>query len=550
MASDSVPKKKASSCFTFREEGQQIIAIYTPDPNAESATAKDIKNMFSGNGYVDTVIKEEAVLQLERLQSAATDPVEVIVAERRDGELKLDVSRNRMQATMSISCPQGGRPVTLEAVNEGLTANGIVYGIKHDVIQGAVEAGHADAMIIAEGTQPANGEDCRFVLLYDECNENRPKVDSMGRADMHELEHFVVVKKDDPLMQHIPATKGKSGANVFGAELAARPGREQSFASKLSGSEVAPYNQNLMIASIGGMPQRIERGVNIKPLLQVSEVDITTGNIHFEGTVKVSGDVVAGTTVSATEDIFVSGTVEGASLIASRDINVGQGIIGRVDLRCEDGSVSTRATRVVCGGSLTARFIEKAFVEAGQDVTVASLIMHSEVQAGHHLIVGKEGSTKGHILSSAIRAGELVQAKVLGSQSEVPTRLEVGIGTISHDVVEEAHERLLELLDTKKKLFTLIRHLEADLKSENKATLTSARQRLSQVHEEIKTQSRLYREIRMSEQCVLDARVVVHSRVYKGVHLQLCGTAHAIGDELGGGIFTLRDNEIGFVSSL
>jgi len=549
MAADSALTKRASSCFTFREEGRHIIAVYTPDPEAEAATTKDIKNMISSNGFGSAVIKEDAIEQLARMHVAVPDPIEVVVAERQDGEVKIDVSRNRMQAMMSISRPLGGRPVSLETVKGELSANGIVFGIKQDAIEKAVEAGCAEAVLIAEGSLPTNGTDCSFVLLYDEHNENRPKLDAMGRADMHELEHFVVVKKGDPLMQHVPATKGAAGANVFATELPAKPGREQSFAPKLSGSEVASYNHNLVVASVGGMPQKIERGVNVKPMLQVSSVDITTGNLHFEGTVTVSGDVVAGTTVSATEDIFVSGTVEGASLIAGRDIQVSQGIIGRVELRCEDGSVSTRATRVVSGGSLTAQFIEKAYVEAGHDITVGSLIMHSEVQAGHNLIVGNEHSPKGHILNSDIRAGEMIQAKVLGSQSEIPTRLEVGIGTVSHDEAEKVHQKLLALLDAKKQLFNLIRHLKSENKPENATTLTSARERLSQAHECIKTQSRLYREARNSEQCRINARVVVQSKVYKGVHLQVCGTPHSIGDELAGGVFTLSDNQIRFVSS-
>jgi|GEM_PF-5008345 len=549
MTANDVLITEADCPFTLCEEAEQIIAVYTPGADATPPTAKDVKHLIVGSGYAAWFIDEDAIKTLERMMPSATGPVRVVVAERRDGEVTIDVSRNVMQAMMSIARPQGGRTVTMDDVLTVLTANGVVYGIKHEVIESALESGHAEALLIAEGDPPKNGQDARFEILFHEQIENHPKLDANGRADMHELEHFVVVNKGDPLMQHIPATKGVTGSDVLGKPIPCKPGREQSFSAKTPGAEIAPYNHNLLIAATGGLPQKLERGVAVKPLLQVATVDITTGNLHFEGSVKVTGDVVAGTTVSATEDIVVSGAVEGASLIAGKNIQVAQGIIGRGDIREADGTLSTHATRVICGGDLSARFIETAFVEAGHDINVASLIMHAEVQAGENLVVGNKTSSKGHIVNGVVKAGRLIEAKVLGSQGEVPTRLEVGIGTVSHEVSEKSHLKLLALLDGKEKLFNLIRHLKSANKPENTSMLENARRRLSQMHEEIKTQTRLYREARNSERCVIDARVVIHSKSYKGVHLQLCGISRSVEEEMGPGAFSLNENMIRFTTS-
>lgn len=546
MTADDALINEAESPFTLLTEGNQVIALYNPIPDTVPPNAKDVKHMVVTGGYAAWFIDEEAIRTLERMMPTATGTVRVVVAEQRDGEVTIDVSRNVMQAAMTISRPLGGLAVTVDDVRAELASAGVVFGIKDEVIDAAVTSGRADSLVVAEGAPPRNGEDCRFETLYSEDNSNHPKVDSNGRADMHELEHFVVVKKGDPLMKRIPATKGTPGSDVLGKPIQCKPGRDQSFAAKLPGAEIASYNQNLLIAAIGGLPQKVDRGVTVKPLLQVPTVDITTGNIHFEGSVKVTGDVVSGTTVSATEDIIVSGTVEGASLIAGRDIQVGQGIIGRRDIREEDGTVSAHATRVLCGGDLSARFIEKAFVETGRDIKVSTLIMHSEVKAGGNLTVGDKHSAKGHIVNGVFKAGKLVEAKVLGSPGEVNTLIEVGIGTISHDVSESIQGKLLTLKEDKKKLFNLIRHLKTDGKPESANMLVNARQRLRQIHQEIRTQSRLHREARNSEQCVIDARVVVHAKAYKGVHVHLCGISRSVEEEIGGGVFALNDNKIGF----
>lgn len=548
MAKKKEQLKKAKTCFTFHEEGRQVIAIYMPDAEAEKAKANDIKKMIVNAGFADLHIKDDALHKLEGLQYSASEAVEVAVAERLNGEVSFDIARDGMQARMSITRPQGGLPVDIDDVRKGLAESGIVYGIKDEVIQQAIEAGSAKSLIVAEGSLPEHGEDSRFVALYKESVEDHPKLDASGRADMRELDHFLVVKKGDPLMRRHPPTPGIAGHTVRGEELPPTPGREQPFATKMSGAEVDSVNHDLLVAVTGGQPQMIERGVIVNPVLLVPTVDIKTGNIHFEGTVKISGDVVAGTTVTAKDDIVVSGTVEGASLIAGKNITVGQGIIGRGENRGPDGVVAERTTRIVCGGNLMARFIENSYVEVENDVLVTNLIMHSEVQAGNQLIVGDERTKRGHVLGGILRAGRLIQAKVLGSPAEIHTELEVGVAPTLHHETEETHQKLSEKMVEKNKLIHLVEHLETLKEPEKQALLGRARERLTLVHEELKTLSRLYLEMQGSEQCNLDARIVVQSRVFHGVQITICGVPYSIGQELAGGVFTLHDKDVEYAA--
>lgn len=54
----------------------------------------------------------------------------------------------------------------------------------------------------------------------------------------------------------------------------------------------------------------------VEPILRVAEVNMATGNIHYDGTVQVDGEVQHGMLVQASGDIIVSGTVDGGVLEA------------------------------------------------------------------------------------------------------------------------------------------------------------------------------------------------------------------------------------------
>lgn len=548
MADEKGRARTGKSCITLHEEGNTVVAIYMPGEACKALKARDIQHMIREAGYADLRLLDEGIRNLESAQLDAREAVETPVAERIDGTVSVSVARDKMRAEMTVTPPEGGRPVSGEDVMRALQEQGVVFGIRQEVIDQALADGHARAVVVAEGVAAEDGEDSRFKVLYQEDHEDKPRLDSDGRADMRELGHFLVVRKGDPLMRRLPPTPGTSGHNVLGETLPAVPGRERPFATGLNGAEIDPHNANLLVASHGGQPQAVECGVTVNPVLLVPTVDIKTGNVHFEGTVKVSGNVVAGTTVTATEDVFVSGTVEGGSLIAGRNISVGQGIIGRIDLAEQDGAPAALRTHIACGGDLEARFIEHARVEAEGNVHVTNQVLHSEVMAGGQLQVGSDRSRKGHILGGIARAGSLIRARVVGSPAEVHTLLEVGSPPRLHEQTGEMRENLLRLMDEKKKLIRLVQHLQQDGREDQRERLTRIKARLTGVHEELKTLARLYQEMQSEEQCLLEASVVVEKKIHHGVHLLICGHPYRIEHEMPGGTFLLRDGEVEYTA--
>lgn len=147
------------------------------------------------------------------------------------------------------------------------------------------------------------------------------------------------------------------------------------------------------------MPSLVGGKVFVSDVYEVpADVDNSTGNIEYSGSVTVRGNVKGGFRISAKGDIVVEGIVEDAELYAGGQIIVKRGIHGM-------GKGVLQA-----GGNVLCKFIENAKVISGGYVD-SEAILHSQVDAYSDVIVDGK---KGFITGGIIRAGNLVSAKTIG----------------------------------------------------------------------------------------------------------------------------------------
>ena len=72
-------------------------------------------------------------------------------------------------------------------------------------------------------------------------------------------------------------------------------------------------------AEITGQPLLKNNKIVVVPIFTVAgDVDLSVGNVNFLGSIVVNGNINAGFSVTASEDIRVLGNVEGAFLKARR----------------------------------------------------------------------------------------------------------------------------------------------------------------------------------------------------------------------------------------
>jgi len=233
------------------------------------------------------------------------------------------------------------------------------------------------------------------------------------------------------LAERIPHTTGTPGTNLHGAPVRQKPGKPKPVPA---GKNTSIKDENFVISEIDGQIVDTGSKISVDPHLDIKgDVGMATGNIDFVGAVTVSGNVQEGFILKATGDIEINGMISGANVIG-RNIYVKGGVQGmnRGEIRAENDFQAT--------------FAENADIEAGGNVIISDVAMHSTIRAGHTLAVeGKRGLVNGGFLA----AGEEIRANTIGNTMNVSTRLTVGV----NPMIQKKYQTVLkEYNDAKKRL--------------------------------------------------------------------------------------------------
>jgi uncharacterized protein (DUF342 family) len=209
----------------------------------------------------------------------------------------------------------------VEVVN-AIRAAGITYGILHEQLRGALSAGFCNKLVVAQGLMPTPAEPARFESLLEEKEEELADIEEDAVVSYADMGHILLVQVGDPLMRRIPPVPGKDGIDIHGGKVPARPIADVGFAKESIGAEPSEDDPDLLVAIVPGQPTVIKNGVKVNPVLDVENVDLSTGNLNFEGTVRVSGDVLTGMKMQVGGDVVVNGTVEAAEIVAGGSVTV------------------------------------------------------------------------------------------------------------------------------------------------------------------------------------------------------------------------------------
>src|SRR5690606_32203922 len=188
----------------------------------------------------------------------------------------------------------------------------------------------------------------------------------------------------------------------------------------------------------------------------LKNVNLATGNIAFDGSIEVAGDVASGLNVQATGDIFIRGMVEKANISAHRNLIIKGGVMGD-DLGRDRDNQLILHTRLRAGGTISAKFISLTEVIAGQDIVVREYVMQSYLRAQGAILIGQQGG-KGSLIGGRTHAASRVVANILGSDAYVFTEVRVGkennkrrsLEKLKQAYKQSEHtvEQLLQLLDS------------------------------------------------------------------------------------------------------
>ncbi len=443
--------KESGYLFEFKSEGV-FLTVY---PSADSEILfelSDMRKILQEHNVVDykietlTQIVREADGKSQKIadkfgNSAMNNSVENNLITEEDhsepekmeyAKVKLDVSKNRMEVKVHVDMKDGLQKPTEDIVLNALQEKNIVFGIDNEAIKAGLEDGID--FVAAKGIQPIKGEDARIEKKIDFGEKGRPATNDLDQVDYKNLNLFVLVKKGDLLAERIPHTHGTVGTNIFGKEVAAKPGKPKPLPN---GKNTVVVEENKIIADIDGQVIDAGNKLSIDPQLQISgDVDMSTGNIDFTGIIRISGSVQAGFTVKATGDIEINGMVSGG-MVEGRNIFIKGGVQGmnRGGLKAEE--------------DIRASYAENAQITAGRTIVISDVVLHSELRAGKKIIVEEK---RGQVTGGSLVAGEAIRLKTAGNLMNVSTRLEVGVNPTLRIKYQEVCE---ELMNAKKRLSQL-----------------------------------------------------------------------------------------------
>ena len=351
---------------------------------------------------------------------------DIVIAKATHATLSIDVVKEDMKAIVTIEAPWGGEHISLEDLNQRLLNHGIIYGLCVDsfkaqiVLASKLKSGQQLSFDAALGLAPVHGEDAQFTILVKtmEDRQLKPQQRSHGKVDMHDLGDVETVAINTPLVKRTPPTPGQAGFTVFGIELPTTPGQSIPFQVN-DGTKISSNDENSLISTIEGIPRVHKGSIAIDDVLTVKNVDITFGNIDFQGNVVVTGDICEGMTVSSQGDITVAGCVNSATLYAKGNIKVAQGIFGKK--KAQDSDQLT--CNVTAGGTVSAQYIQYSQINTGIDVRAQTQLLHSQVSAGDSIVVANKSLSKGTIFGGDVQAVKKISAVELGGNAGSKTLL-------------------------------------------------------------------------------------------------------------------------------
>lgn len=530
----SAGEKVRTSLVLMAFDGESRIVSVELEPALEAPTAsiESLRAQLVEEGYGEFYTSDEVLRPVVLAANNAQSGV-FIIAEQRDATLELSMSADKLTVHANATRAYGGRALAREWIDNELRALGVPSRcLLSDEIDALVDAGEGHSILIAQAVLPKRGDDAYFEVLVEACKNLQPQEDEHGRVNFYQSHEFVVVEEGTPLMRRIPPTAGKMGIDVGGAVLAPEAGSAIPFSRDLVGSQLSAGDPNLLVAAIKGHPIASATGVNVDPTLRVKNVSLATGNISFDGSVEIEGDVASGLSVQATGDIFIRGMVEKARITARRNLVVQGGVMGD-DLGRDDRNELILRTRLRAGGNISAKFINFTEVVAGQNILVREYVMQSHLRAQGVIAIGQEGG-KGSLIGGKAQAGEQLAANILGSDAYILTEVRVGKDNVKRHWLEQLKQAYKQTQHNTHQLQQLLETPGASLTAEKRSkiahTITAQQERQTRIRQ-------IVERLLVRQRPSLIHQITVKRTLHANVSLTIDGVTHI--NEADGGARTL-----------
>ena len=454
--------------------------------------------MYTANGMEE---KRKKLLE-ERKHPEKTENAEIYK------DFSLLVSADKMEAFILVA--EKGTRIRKDRLLQPLEEKGVKTGIDYATLERLEKQGtDSNMVILATGRRPQSGADGWYEFFFDINMKKEPKLLEDGSVDYQNIKWFELVRKGDVVAKYHEPEPGSPGLNILGDEVPAKKGRELRQLT-CKGVTLEP-DKKTYIAAMDGKIEYRGGGLEVTDILVQDSVTQATGNVEFNGSVYVRGEVGDGAIIRAEKDILVDGFVEGAVLEAGGDIILRKGNNG-------DGR-----GRLKANGSIMGRFFERANVKAGKHIN-ANYCLNSELWAdGRIEIAGKNGSLAG----GSAYAAQGINAFNIGNAAGIRTDISVG----GEDPFLTEMNSLEEKLRSAQRELYLLKNAYADFRRKYAPEVRNSNPIYLKIEDSIYTKEleidKLYKkqeDLQKEKDKAAQVKIVIYGSLYPGVLVNINGS--------------------------
>ncbi|PAQ15024.1 hypothetical protein CD798_08245 [Bacillaceae bacterium SAOS 7] len=222
--------------------------------------------------------------------------------------------------------------LTKEMITHELERQGITFGMNEENILYAIDVLADEEVTLATGKRPTEGTDGQVDFYVDyKIGMTPPEIDQLGKVDFRETRMIPQVRVDQCVATILPPQSGTPGMDVKGNVIQPKPVHE---VSVHLGNGMYQKDQDIY-SSMSGRLHVETRGMTVKMevlnrLLHEGDVNISSGNLRFQGDIEISGKIEEKMKVEAEGDIEVKGQVSGASLFANKSMIIQKNVFAAV----------------------------------------------------------------------------------------------------------------------------------------------------------------------------------------------------------------------------
>lgn len=479
---------------------------------------KDLKDMLDGMGQSSFELKVSNV------------PIPAV-----NETAKVIISQDKMVAYVRFYPPStGGKLMTKKDILTELEPYKITYGVSDKIVDVFLMARQYCLNIpIAKGKKPVPAQDTIIEYCFDTKPLSKPKMLEDGSVDFHELNLFTGVSKGQVLAKLTPHSMGEPGCDIFGNEIL--PNKPKIRALKYGRNITISDDKTVITSNVDGNVTLTDDTVFVSDTYNVAaDVDASTGDINYDGSVMVPGNVRTGFTIRAKGDIQVNGVVEGATLIAGGNIVIKRGVQGLSKGMLE------------AGGDICAQFFESANVVAKGDV-IAGSILHSNVSSGGKIVVS---GRKGFIVGGEIICQSYVEVNSIGNRMETQTIVKVGVNPELYEemkvLVSEAGEINVQIeeLESYINVYKTKVNNGGKLSPENLKLIKEYNTKLMPLKEEYGKRNERLQEIKKELELGKKGSIKVLGNTYRGVTIYIANAIYIVKDKDTHSCYKIIDGDI------